>query len=521
LTEPTSSRVEPEQGHPERWWVLAAMTTSLVLVVAGVSSLNLAIPTIRDALVTSNTELLWIIDSYGLVFAGLLLPAGALGDRYGRKEALIVGLVILIAGAAAAAIAGNSVVLIAARSVMGVGAALIMPATLSIITVVFPPSERAEAIAIWVGFAGAGGALGLLAGGVLLEFFWWGSVFMINIPIALVVLGAVLKIVPTSRDEEQRPLDLGGSLLSIAGLGILLYGIIEGPERGWTDGYVLALFAAATMLLVLFVRWELRSRAPMLDPRYFLNRRFTLGSLAITTSFLAMFGFFFLITLYLQFAQGHSPIAAAIRTLPFAASMVVVAPRSAGLAARFGPRLVVSGGLMLVAIGLAAVSLLEVASPYWHLLVWLIILASGLAVLMPPSTEAIVSSLPQSKAGVGSAVNDTTREVGGAIGIALLGSLVSVGYRSGIDQALTGLPAEAAEAARDSIGAALGVAAQVGGERGLALAEAAGSAFTDGLGIAFLVAAALMMATAVVVFVFHPPSEAPTPSLTSTKADQG
>jgi len=316
-------------------------------------------------------------------------------------------------------------------------------------------------------------------------------------------------------------LDLGGSLLSIAGLGILLYGIIEGPERGWTDGYVLALFAAATMLLMLFVRWELRSRAPMLDPRYFLNRRFTLGSLAITTSFLAMFGFFFLITLYLQFAQGHSPIAAAIRTLPFAASMVVVAPRSAGLAARFGPRLVVSGGLMLVAIGLAGVSLLEVASPYWHLLIWLIILASGLAVLMPPSTEAIVSSLPQSKAGVGSAVNDTTREVGGAIGIALLGSLVSVGYRSGIDQALTGLPAEAAEAARDSIGAALGVAAQVGGERGLALAEAAGSAFTDGLGIAFLVAAALMMATAVVVFVFHPPSEAPTPSLTSTKADQG
>jgi len=510
VTEASPPRISPNQGHPQRWWVLAAMTTSLVLVVAGVSSLNLAIPTIRDALATSNTELLWIIDSYGLVFAGLLLPAGALGDRYGRKEALIVGLVILITGAAAAAIAGSALTLIAARSFMGIGAALIMPATLSIITVVFPPSERAKAIAIWVGFAGAGGALGLVAGGVLLDFFWWGSVFFINIPIALVVLGAVLKIVPTSKDEEQRPLDLGGSLLSIGGLGILLYGIIQGPERGWTDGYVLALFAAAAVLLILFVRWELRTPAPMLDPRYFLNRRFTLGSLAITTSFLAMFGFFFLITLFLQFAQGHSPIAAAVRTLPFAASMVVVAPRSAGLAERFGPRLVVSGGLTMLAIGLVGISFLEIASPYWHLLVWLIVLASGLAVLMPPSTEAIVSSLPQSKAGVGSAVNDTTREVGGALGIALLGSLVSVGYRSGIDQALTGLPPEAAEAARDSIGGALGVAAQVGGERGLALADAAGSAFTDGIGVAFLGAAVLVLATALLVFVFHPRQEAPT-----------
>lgn len=480
------------------------MTTSLILVVAGVSSLNLAIPTIRDALATSNTELLWIVDSYGLVFAGLLLPAGALGDRYGRKEALLAGLVILIVGAAAAAAASTALALIASRSFMGVGAALVMPATLSIITVVFPASERAKAIAIWVGFAGAGGALGLLSGGVLLDFFWWGSVFFINIPIALVVLVAVLVIVPTSRDEEQRPLDVGGSLLSIAGLGILLYGIIEGPDRGWTDGFVLILFVSATLLLLAFVLWELRSKAPMLDPRFFKNRRFTLGSLAITTSFLAMFGFFFLITLYLQFAQGHSPLSAAVRVVPFAVSMIIVAPRSAGLAARFGARQVIAGGLIVVALGLVGVSLLTVGSPYWLLLVWLVVLASGLSVLMPPSTEAIVSSLPQSKAGVGSAVNDTTREVGGALGIALLGSLVSVGFRSGIEDALVGVPMEAAEAARDSIGAALGVAAQLGGEQGMALADAAGAAFTDGLGLAFLAGAALMLATAVVVAVFHP-----------------
>jgi len=511
VSEAISSRTEASQGHPQRWWVLAAMTTSLVLVVASVSSLNLAIPTIRDALATSNTELLWVLDSYGLVFAGLLLPAGALGDRYGRKEALIVGLILFIAGATAAAVAGNAAMLIASRSVMGVGAALIMPATLSIITVVFPPSERAKAIAIWVGFAGAGGALGLLAGGVLLDFFWWGSVFFINIPIAIVVLVAVLKIVPTSRDEEQRPIDIAGSLYSIGALGILLYGVIEGPERGWTDTYVLTLFVMAAVLSVLFVRRELKSRAPLLDPKYFLNRRFTLGSLAITTSFLAMFGFFFLITLLLQFGQGHSPIAAAVRTLPFAGTMVVVAPRSAGLAERFGPRMVITGGLMTVAAGLVGVSFLAVTSPYWHLLIWFIVLAAGLAVLMPPATEGIVSSVPQSKAGVGSAVNDTTREVGGALGIALMGSLVSVGYRSGIGGALVGLPAEAADAARDSIGGALGVAAEIGGQRGADLIEAAGSAFADGIGIAFLVAAGLMVVTAALVAVFHPRFEASVP----------
>ncbi len=387
---------------------------------------------------------------------------------------------------------------------MGVGAALIMPATLSIITVVFPPSERAKAIAVWVGFAGAGGALGVLAGGVLLDFFWWGSVFFINIPIIIVVLVAVIAIVPTSRDEEQRPLDFGGSLLSIAGLGILLFGIIEGPERGWTDGFVLSLFGAAALLIVLFVLWELRVKAPMLDPRYFKNRHFALGSLAITASFLAMFGFFFLITLYLQFAQGHSPLGAAVRTIPFAFVMIAIAPRSPELASRLGPRVTVVGGMLMLSAGLVGLSFLVVASPYWHLLVWLITISAGLAVLMPPSTTAIVSSLPQSKAGVGSAVNDTTREVGGALGIALLGSLVSVGYRSGIEDAVVGLPPHLAEAARDSIGAALGIASEVGGEQGLALANAAGTAFTDGIGLAFLAGAAIIAAAAAAIAVLHP-----------------
>ena len=515
------SREEAVEGHPQRRLILAAMATSLVLIVAGVSSLNLALPSIRDALAASNTELLWIVDSYGLVFAGLLLPAGAFGDRYGRKEALVAGLVILFGGALAATFAATPLVLIGARSVMGIGAALVMPATLSILTVVFPPSERAKAIAVWVGFAGAGGALGVLAGGILLDFFWWGSVFFINVPIALVVLISVIAIVPTSRDEEQRPLDIGGSLLSIAGLGILLFGIIEGPERGWTDSFVLSLFGVAAALILLFVLWELRAKAPMLDPRYFKDRNFTLGSLAITASFLAMFGFFLLVTLYLQFAQGHSPLGAAVRTIPFAFVMIAIAPRSPELANRFGPRVTVVGGMLMLAGGLVGLSFLAVASPYWHLLVWLVTLSAGMAVLMPPSTTAIVSSLPQSKAGVGSAVNDTTREVGGAIGIALLGSLVSVGYRAGIDDAVAGLPPELAEAARDSIGAALGIAGEIGGEPGLALAAAAGTAFTDGVGLAFLVGAGIIVAAAAVIAVFHPRDHRPETQRGWSEPDSG
>ncbi len=504
MAESVKLGAEAEEGHPQRRLILIVMSVSLVLVVSGISSLNLAIPSIRNALAASNTELLWIVDSYGLAFAGLLLPAGALGDRYGRKEALITGLGIFLGGALSATFATTPVMLIGGRSAMGIGSALIMPATLSIIAVVFPPSERTKAIAVWVGFSGAGGALGVLAGGFLLNFFWWGSVFFITIPFALVVLIAVITIVPTSRDEEQRSLDIGGSILSIAGLGILLFGIIEGPERGWTDGLVLSFFGAAAVLILLFVLWELRVKAPMLDPRYFKNSNFTLGSLALAASFMAMFGFFLLNTLYLQYAQGHSPLGTAVRTIPFGFVLIALAPRSPALATRFGTRVAIVGGMLMLSTGLVGLTFLAVASPYWHLLVWLVVLSCGMAILMPPSTTAIVSSLPQSKAGVSSAVNDTTREVGGAIGIALLGSLLSVGYRTSMNDTVSGLPVELAESAHDSIGEALWVAGKIGGEQGLALSTAAGKAFTDGIGLAYLVGAGIIAAAAATIAIFHP-----------------
>ncbi len=497
-----------ETGHPRRWWVLGVMCVSLILVVAGISSLNLAIPSIRDALDATNTELLWIFDSYALVFAGLLLPAGALGDRFGRKEALVTGFLIFMGGALAASSSGSAMQLIASRAAMGVGAALIMPATLSIITVVFPPHERAKAIAIWAGFAGAGGAIGVLGGGLLLEAFWWGSVFFINIPLAVIALVAVFAIVPTSRDETRRAFDPVGALLSMAGLTAMLFAIIEGPERGWTSGLVLGSFAAATVLLVGFIRWELQVDAPMLDPRYFRNRFFALGSVAITLSFLAMFGMFFIITQYFQFAQGHSPLAAAVRTLPFAATMVVVAPRSAAVAAKVGARRTVTAGLLISALGMTGLGLVSPGTHYGLVVIAIILIASGLALLMPPSTEAIVSSLPRDKAGVGSAVNDTTREVGGAVGIALLGSLLSVGYRNGLGNVTDGLPAQAAAAAEDSIGAAIQVAGQLGGEVGRALVDAAAQAFTDGMQVSMWVAAGVLVAAAGIVWYFHPDRDA-------------
>lgn len=480
------------------------MCLSLILVVAAVSSMNLAIPSVRDALDASGTELLWIVDSYALVFAGLLLPAGALGDRYGRREALVAGLIIVLVTSIGASYAGSATELIAWRATMGLGAALIMPATLSIITVVFPKDEQSKAIAIWTAFAGAGAALGLLGGGLLLNSFWWGSVFFVNVPIAAVVLIAVAAIVPTSRDSQHRKFDIAGALVSVVGLGALLYAIIEGPERGWTDPITLVAFVVAGVLILGFVKWELVTKFPMLDPRFFRIRRFSMGSLTISIIFLTMFGFFFLIVQYFQFVQGLSPLQAAVRTVPFTGAFFLFAALSVPLAKRFGERVTIPAGLLVAAIGMVLLGTLDVDTSYAIVVIPIIIMGAGMATLMPPASEGIVSSLPTDKAGVGSAVNDVTREVGGAIGIALMGSLLAVGYRSGLGDATDGLPPEAAELAEDSIGFALSVAGQVPQAQADSLIAAAGNAFTDGMAISFFFAAAVLVMTSVVVAIFYP-----------------
>ncbi len=493
-----------DNGHPRRWVILAVMCLSLILVVAAVSSLNLAIPEIRNALDASGTELLWIVDSYALIFAGMLLFAGALGDRFGRREALVVGLVIVIVTSIGASLADTSIQLIVWRGIMGVGAALIMPATLSIITVVFKREERSRAIAIWTAFAGAGGALGLLAGGVLLENFEWGSVFFVNVPIAAVALIAVVALVPTSRDTQHRALDMTGAVLSIAGLFVLLFGIIEGPERGWTDPLTLVSFVFAGILIGGFIIWELRTPYPMLDPRFFKIRKFSMGSLSITLIFLTMFGFFFLIVQFFQFAQGLTPLQAAIRTLPMTGVFFVMAPISVTLAKKFGARVTIPAGLVLAAAGFALFGIVDAESSYGIVVIPILVMGAGMATLMPPASEGIVSSLPSDKAGVGSAVNDTTREVGGAIGIAIMGSLLAIGYRNNLGDATAGLSGEDAHLAEDSIGFALSVASRLPEAEGSSLISAATSAFTDGMSMSFFFAAGLVLVTAVVVAKFYP-----------------
>jgi MFS transporter, DHA2 family, multidrug resistance protein len=484
----------PEIYH-RRWFLLGVLCLSLVMVVMAVSGLNVALPVMQGSLDATATDLQWIVDSYAIVFAGLLLTAGAIGDRFGRKEALLCGLGVFAAGSLVGAFANTSEAVIASRAISGIGAAFVMPATLSLLIAVFPPQERAKAIAIWAGFAGAGGALGpviagfLLTGWWIFPSFWWGAVFVVNIVVSVVVMVAVGVFAPRSKDDSATPLDPFGAVLSLIGISALLYGIIEGPERGWDDSYVVGAFILAAVVLVMFVWWERRTEHPMLPMPYFRDRRFSTGSGIITFGFLVMFGFFFLATQYFQFVRGYSPLKAGIATLPFALTMILVAPRSAGLVVRLGLNRVVAIGFSGIAAGFVIMAFITPDTPYFVILLALVLLAGGMALTMPPATGAIMSSVPLNKAGVGSAVNDTTRELGGALGIAILGSVVSSAYRSNVD--VSQLPPEAASAAKESVGAALGVSQTLDPAAAGALVEHAGAAFTDAINVAMAVSAVI------------------------------
>jgi len=488
-----------DTGHPRRWFILGILNLSLVLVVASVSSLNLSLPSIQRALDASAADLIWINAAYALVFAAFLLPAGALGDRFGRKGALLTGLVVFVLGSLLGSTADTAGQVIAFRATMGIGAALAMPATLSILTAIFPPDERNKAIAIWSGFAGAGGAIGILSAGVLLEYFWWGSVFFVNVPIAVTALVLVAAVVPTSRDTQGHNLDPFGSILSAVGLAALVFALVQGPEYGWSDPLVLGGFVAAVALLTSWVAFERRQEHPMLDPRLFRIPRFGLATLALGTTFAVMFGMFFGLAQYLQFVLGYSPLDAAVRVMPFAVVMIAVSPRGPSLAARFGSGRVIGGGMLVTALGCGVMALLTGDSGYGHVVLGVILISSGMALGFPTSTAAIVGSLPLDKAGVASAVNDTTREVGSAVGIALLGSLLSAGYRRGLGNALDQAPAEMAEFARDSVGAALVVAQRAPAGVGDHIAATARDAFANGYSLAMTAGTALLALTGTIV----------------------
>ena len=490
--------------HDRRWWTLAVLSTALLVISLDNTILNVALPTIERELDATSGQLQWIVDSYTLVFAGVLLTMGALGDRFTRRGALAAGLFIFGTASLASAFAGSAPMLISTRALMGVGGALIMPTTLSILTNVFPANERPKAIGIWAAVAGIGVGVGPAAGGFLIDQFDWTAVFLVNVPIVIAALVAIPKLVPDSRDPEQARLDPVGALMSTAGLGVLTATIIEAPDWGWSDTRILAGFGIAAAVLAAFVAWELRTSSPMLDVRLFKIRRFTGASGAVTLVFFALFGAIYFLTTYLQDVLDYSPLEAGVRMLPIAAGLIVGGPLSARLAGRFGTRTVVAVGLTVVAGALFLLSGAQTDSGYSLIASTLVMLGFGMGATMAPATESIMSSVPLNHAGVGSAMNDTVRMVGGTLGVAILGSLLSSSYGANMEPAVKSLPQPAADAASDSVGHASVVADQVGGSAGHALSNAAETAFTTAMSSTLTVAAITALAGAVLALIVLP-----------------
>jgi EmrB/QacA subfamily drug resistance transporter len=482
--------------YPRRWQALAILAMSLLVISVGNTILNVALPTIQGELDASSSELQWIVDGYMLVYAGLLLAAGTLGDRFGRRKALIAGLLTFAAGSVLAAMAGSATELIASRALMGVGAAGIMPTTLSILTNIFPDDERPKAIAIWAAVAGLGVAIGPISGGWMLEHMSYTGIFLFNLPaVALCLIGA-LRLVPESRDPESPRLDWPGVGLSIAGLTAVVWGLIEAPERGWSDPVILAAFAGGAAVLAAFVAWERRVEQPMLQVGVFRNLRFTAASASITFVYFALMGVMYFMTTYLQSVLGLSALDAGIRMLPIAGGILLTAKPAVVLTRRIGTKVVVATGLAVVSGGLILVSGLDAATGDLELCLTLASLGAGIGLAMSPATEAIMGSLPKAKAGIGSAMNDVVREVGGTLGIAVLGSILATSYASSMD----GAP----EAARDSVGAAHAVAAQTGAAD---LVTTANQAFVDAMSTTAGIAAAIAIVGALVALAFLPARE--------------
>jgi EmrB/QacA subfamily drug resistance transporter len=505
-----------EDVHRRRWWILGLLCTSLMIVIIGNTSLNVALPTLARELDATTSDLQWMVDAYSLVFAGMLLTAGALGDRFGRKGALQLGLVLFGVGALVATFAGGAGQIIVGRAVMGFAGAFVMPSTLSILSNVFANDERPKAIAIWAGVSGGGAALGPVASGFLLEHFWWGSVFLVNLPIIIGSLVIGRWLLPKSSDPTDAPLDPVGALLSIVGLSALVYAIIEGPDHGWRSAESAFWFGLAAAVLLGFLLWERSRREPMLDLHFFQDRRFSVSSGGITLIFFAMFGTFFLTTQYFQLVLGYSPLGAGVRLLPMSFVMMFLAPQTPKLVARFGANRVGAAGLLSVAAGLVLYSLTGVDTGYLPVIGVFVVLAAGFALTMSPMTTQLMSAVPRSKAGVGSAMNDTTRELGGALGVAVLGSLVTSRYAANIASALEGVAAPVREIAGSGLSGAVALADHPEEFPGLGLAPqaaegikaAAQQAFVDGLGVACLVGAAVVALAAVAVYRYLPSDRA-------------
>lgn len=509
----TSSPPDVSRTRPARspWAILAVLCTSVFIIVVDGTIVNVALPTFVRELGATTSQLQWIVDAYVLVFAGLLMAAGSVGDRFGRKGVLQIGLALFGLTSLMASLAGSAGSLIAWRAAMGIGGALIFPATLALLVNVFTEAkQRAIAISVWAATSGLAVALGPVSGGLLLRHFAWGSVFLVNLPIVVIAMVLVGWIVPTSRDTTVHRFDPLGIVLSIAGITVLVWAVIEGPKHGWLSIESMIAFGLAVTLLTTFVWWERRSDHPMLDVSVFTNMRFTAGSVSVAFAFFALFGFIFMVTQYFQFVRGYDTLEAGIRTVPFAMFTGVAAPLSAKLAHRFGTKVVVAAGLMSMAIGFAWVTRNAIDSSYWMIVGQMLFMGGGLGLVNAPATEAIMGSLPPAKAGVGSAVNDTARELGGTLGVAIVGSLFASVYASKLGELLTGspLPPAALAAAKDSVGAGAEVARQAGLQAGPSAGQfvksAVDTAFMDGFHAGSWVAAGVVFVGSLIAWRWLP-----------------
>jgi EmrB/QacA subfamily drug resistance transporter len=494
--------------RPHRWAALAVLCSSVLIANVDVTILNVALPTIVRKLGATTSDLQWIVDTYAMVLAGLLLVGGSLADRFGRRRFLLIGLAVFAGGSIGAAFSDSVHLLIACRAVMGAGAALLMPSTLSIINDVFRDTgERGRAIGIWAGTSGLGIAIGPIAGGLLLSRFWWGSVFLVNVPIVVAAFVGAVVLVPDSKNPHADPPDPVGAILSIAGLGLLLWAIIQAPNEGWTSPAVVGAGMGSLAILTGFVAWEAHSPHPMLKLSFFSDRCFSAAAAAECLGLFGLMGALFVQTQFLQFDLGYSALQAGVRILPIAAVLGVSAPLSPLAARLVGVKATAAFGLAAIAGGLLQISMTSTAHvTYADVVPGMLSIGMGAGFLMPTATNSVVGSVPQGDSGIGSATNGVAIQVGGALGVAVVGSVMLTRYQNHMAAALAGrhVPVAVAHTILGSLGGALAVAEAVGGPTGTLLAVAGRTAFLSGCKLSMAVGAAVAVAGVVIVLIALP-----------------